>query len=438
VVADADVAVTSGSAVTAGRAFADYAGGALVVLGKERLARVHLPSMVVDFTPLRGRGIVSDLRRRDFTINAIAVPIPWGPAPKFVDPTEGRRDLEAGRLRMAYPGAFRDDPVRLWRAHRLGEEFGLMVDPATRKRIMTDARRAGSITAERLRDELFKLLRMPCSGRALGKALKSGVLCATFPEFTPMGRVRIPGGSIDVLDHTLEAVRNLDRLAEHPRTVFGREAKAVTEHLAREPVAGRSRLSLLKLAVLLHDIAKPDTVGRDRDGDVHFYGHEAAGAKRAADVMRRRLKCAEDEIAVVTGIIRLHLRPGYLAAAGKMSDRAAYRLIRDAGNELYELILHAQADRMATHHGRAVTAASQRRVVTRILAFRRDMLARTPVKRLLTGNDVMREFGLPPGPQVGEALRAVEEGVALGSIRTKEEALKAAKRALDRSRIRVL
>jgi len=309
-----------------------------------------------------------------------------------------------------------------------------------------------------LRDELFKLFRLARSARALAGALRSGVLCATFPAMSSMIRVKVPrGGSIDVMKHTLEAYAALERIAAKPRAVFGKEAVAATGHLVLEPVAGRTRLSLLKLAILLHDTAKPSCVGRDPDGDVHFIGHEAAGARIASDLMRVKLKCSEAEIAIVASVIRLHLRPGYLAAvtskaggrrtafaasAGKagaqISDRAAYRFIKAAGEELYELVLHSQADRMATHHGRAVTAASQDRVLARILAFRRKMNARIPGKRLLTGHDVMREFGIKPGPDVGLALKAVEEGVALGRVGTREEALKAAQKALDRPKSRMI
>jgi tRNA nucleotidyltransferase/poly(A) polymerase len=463
-VSDADIAVATGSAMSAGRAFADMAGGALVILGNRRLARVHLPGATVDFTPLKGRDIMADLGRRDFTVNAMAVPIPWSNPPVLVDPTGGSRDLDSRRLRLAYPAAFRDDPVRLWRALRIMEEFGLKPDAAFARRFKADARLAAACTPERLRDELFKLLGLARSARALAAAMKSGVLGATFPVMLSMVRVKVPrGGSINVMKHTLEAFAFLEKISGKPRAVFGVESAAAVEHLGQESVHGRTRLSLLKLAVLLHDTAKPACVGRDSDGDVHFIGHEAAGARIAADLMRQKLKCSEAEIAIVTNVIRLHLRPGYLAASagkaggtaatggrrtafaasagkavGQISDRAAYRFIKAAGDELYELVLHAQADRMATHHGRAVTAAGQDRVLARILAFRRKMDTRIPGKRLLTGHDVMREFGIKPGPDVGLALRAVEEGVALGRVGTREEALKAAKRALDRPKSRMI
>lgn len=431
---DIDVAVATGSAVAAGRAFAGVVRGALVVLGKEKLARVIVKGATVDFTPLRAGTIELDLTKRDFTVNAMAVAIPWDERPAILDPTGGRGDLKGRRLAACGPKVFEDDPVRLWRAHRAEAGLGLRMTPATRKAVERDAPRAASCPPERLRDELFKLLGGPRTATALRAASASGVLAATFPDLGAMVRVPVPGGRpIDVLDHTLEAMEHLDRALPRLRRRYMREGGEMIRHLETEPVAGRPRVALLKLALLLHDVAKPPTVSRDRKGNVHFYGHETRGARRAAELMRARLRCAGSEIEAVGRIIRHHLRVGYLAAAPRFTDRAAYRLIRDAGDELFELILHGNADRLATHHYRGVSAGAQGRTVRRILSLRRAMLARRPKERLVSGHDLLREFGLKPGPIVGTLLRAVEEGVDLGRIRSREEALRAARKVLDRS-----
>jgi len=193
-------------------------------------------------------------------------------------------------------------------------------------------------------------------------------------------------------------------------------------------------VALLRLALLLHDIAKPLTISK-KGGEVHFFEHEHKGARLAAEIMRRRLKCAESEVAIVARLIELHLRPGYLAArAGEVTDKAAWRLLRDAGEEVFELFLHAQADRMATHHGFGVTAPRQRAVVRHMLAVRRAARERTPAQRYVTGHDLMKELGLKPGPVVGVLLKAVEEAVALGKAGSREEALGVARRALDREK----
>ncbi len=436
---DVDVTVTKGSPVSTGRAFADAAGGALAVLGREKLVRVYLKTATVDFTPLRDRTLELDLRRRDFTVNAMAVRIPWGPHSVVEDPLGGCGHLKARRLTLCRPQAFREDPVRLWRAHRAEVELGLRPDSSTSRHLRADAFRTGACSAERLRDELFKLLTLPRAAKALRAAAKSGVLEATFPQLLPMRRVRVPrGGWIHVLNHTLEALEHLERFLGRVRAMYRQEGQEMTGHFSQEPVSGRSRLALLKLALLLHDIAKPETISRNAKGDVHFYKHELIGARRAAGLLRKQLKCAEVEVSIVTRVIQHHLRLGHLAAAGRFTDRATYRFLRDAGEELFELILHAQADRCATHHGGAVTAYKQHRTIARILAFRRAMREHMPVKRLITGHDLMQEFDLKPGPVIGKLLQAVEEGVALGKIRSRTQALRAARAVLDRNKGRVL
>jgi len=432
---DVDIAVEKGSAMAAGKKFADLTGGALVVLGREKLARVHVGDALADFTPLRAKTLEADLRLRDFTINAMAVRLPFSGPTVVIDPNNGLRDYRARLIRVCGPGCFRDDPVRLWRAVRFASRLSFKLEKGTRRRLKAESRLASKCTPDRLRDELFRLFSLPRVAPALREALSSGLLMATFPEMKPM--LRVPahdGGAIDVIEHTLEAMEHLDRALARPSAVFSREAGESARHLAEEPVKGRPRLALLRLALLLHDIAKPETVSSEPGGIVHFYEHERRGAEKAGELMKKRLRMGGDEVDAVTRIIRLHLRMGHLASAGEFTDRAVYRFLKAAGGEFFEVLLHAHADRLATHHRKAAPFRELARTVSRVLAARRKMASRVPRKRLLDGNEVMKALGLKPGPLVGEVLRAVEEAVAVGAARNRGEALQAAREALDRSR----
>jgi tRNA nucleotidyltransferase/poly(A) polymerase len=434
-----DIAVEKGSAMAAGKKFADLTGGALVILGKERLARVHVGDAVADFTPLRAKNLEADLRLRDFTVNSMAVRLPFGKFAEIIDPNNGLRDFRSKLVRVCGPGCFRDDPVRLWRAIRFAARLSFRIEGGTRRRIKAESGLAKKCTAERLRDELFRLLSLPKAAPALREALSSGVLLATFPEMKPM--LRVPAhdsGTIDVMEHTLEAMEHLDRALARPSGVFSREAGEAGRHLAEELVKGRSRTALLRLALLLHDISKPETVSHEPGGVVHFYEHERKGAEKAGEVMRKRLRMGGDEVDAVTRIIRLHLRMGHLASAGEFTDRAVYRFLKASGGEFFEVLLHAHADRLATHHRKAAPFRLLARTVSRVLAARRQMASRVPRERFLDGNDVMKELGIKPGPQVGEVLRAVEEAVAVGAARNRVEALRVAREALDRSRRQVI
>jgi len=434
-VADVDITVEKGGAAAVGRAFADMAGGALVLLGKERLARVIRGAATVDFTPLRAPTLEADLRARDFTVNAMAVRLPWGAGrAEVIDPTGGISDLKARRLRACSASSFRDDPVRLWRAIRMEAELRFRPEAATARLLAAAIARKPALPGERLRDEFMKLLALPNAAGALARARKAGLLGLTFPETRAMDAVKAGRQRIDVMEHTLDGFRFLEMDLASLARVFPREGAAVRAHLDREAVAGRPRSSLLKLAMLLHDVGKPGTVSVREDGRVHFLEHEKTGAATAANVMRNRLKMAEGEVRSVTALIRQHLRIGFLAGAPRVTDRAVYRLIRDAGDELFDLVLHARADRRATRHGLRISAAAHARMVGRILGLRRAMLARQDVRRLLTGHDVMKELGIGPGPVVGAVLRAVDEAAALGQVRDRAGALREARRALEGAR----
>ena len=436
---DVDIAVEKGSAMAAGRKFADLTGGALVILGKEKLARVHVGDAVADFTPLRAKNLEADLRLRDFTVNSMAVRLPFSGSVPIIDPNNGLRDYRRRLIRICGPSTFRDDPVRLWRAIRFSHRLDFKLEAGTIRRLKAESRLAAKCTPDRFRDELFRLLSLPLVAPALREALSSGLLITTFPEMKPM--LRVPShhaGAIDVMAHTLEAMEHLDRALKRPSTVFSREAGESTRHLAEEPVKGRSRRALLRLALLFHDISKPETISSEPGGVVHFYEHERRGADKAADLMRKRLRMGGDEVEAVSRVIRLHLRMVHLASAGEFSDRAVFRFLKAAGDEFFEVILHAHADRLATHHRKAAPFRELARTVSRVLVARRKMASRVPQERFLDGNDVMKALDLKPGPQVGEVLRAVEEAVAVGAARNRGEALKVAREALDRSRRQVI
>jgi len=231
---------------------------------------------------------------------------------------------------------------------------------------------------------------------------------------------------------------HLDRVLKAASKKRRAEASAFCAHLASQPVKGRSRRSLLRLSLLFHDIAKPETASVAKDGRVHFFEHERIGAEKAASIMRAKLRCAESEIAIVRRTILNHLRIGYLSGAGKVSDRAIFRFLRDAGGELHEIVLHGEADRLATHFRGPIAGHSQNRVVKRILDFRRRAGERQGLKKVVDGNDLMRALKLAEGPLIGELLRHVEEEVALGRVKSREEALNCALKGLDRARKKVL
>jgi putative nucleotidyltransferase with HDIG domain len=421
---DLDVAL-AGGAVDLARRLADALGLAFVPLDLERgAARVVAPGHRVDLADFRAPTLAGDLAARDFTVNALAVPLRpllgQGSAPVH-DPLGGLADLAARRLRPAGPTVLADDPVRVLRGVRLAESLGFRLTAAARAAIRATASALGRVSPERVRDEMLALLAAPATARALRAADRLGVLAVVFPEIEAMRRTpQPPPHRFDVLEHSLRAVSACDRLlARLPALApFGAELAAhVTEPLG----GGIARWQVLKLAALLHDVSKPET-RRTEGGRVRFFEHDVIGAARARAIAAR-LRLPDRAGAVLERLVRHHLRPMHLGAAGALTPRARYRFFRDLGHETRDLLLLVLADASAVRGDSPLRLWPRMTLVRELLAGweeQRESLRREPLVR---GGDVMERFGLPPGPEVGRLLARAREAQDLGLVGTREEAL---------------
>lgn len=421
---DLDVAVAA-DALTLARRLADRLGGAFVPLDPGRgVARVLVGAARVDVSDFRAPTLEADLRARDFTVNALAVPIRallrQGRGP-VIDPAGGLADLVARRLRLPAACVLADDPLRALRGVRLAQTLGFRFVPATAHAIAVTAPALSRVAAERVRDELFLLLALRESARALRCADRLGLLAVVLPEIEPM-RVthQPPPHRFTVLEHSLRAVAASDQVTArpHPLTPFGEELAA---HLAQPLGGGVTRAQILKLAALLHDISKPETY-RVRNGRVSFFDHDVRGAARVRAV-GERLRLPGDATAVLERLVRHHLRPMHLGGADEVTDRARWRFYRDVGVETRDLLLLALADAAAVR-GESPFGVWRRATLIRELlrgwAQQRRAAAEAP---LLRGDDVMERFGLAPGPQVGRLLGRARQAQDLGLVRTRDEAL---------------
>jgi putative nucleotidyltransferase with HDIG domain len=421
---DLDVAL-AGGALETGRRLADALGLAFVPLDAERgAARVVAPGHRVDLADFRAPTLDADLAARDFTVNALAVPLRpllrQGRAPVH-DPLGGLADLAARRLRLAGPDVLADDPLRVLRAVRLASTLGLRLTGETRTAVRRSAPAIATVSPERVRDELLALLSAPATGRALRMADRLGVLAAIFPEIEPMRRTPQPAPHrFDVLEHSLRAVEASDRLLARLSALapFGPELAA---HVAEPLGGGIARRQIVKLATLLHDVSKPET-RRTVRGRVRFFEHDVLGAARARAI-GERLRLPQQATALLERLVRHHLRPMHLAAAGELTARARYRFFRDLGGDTRDLLLLTLAD------ASGVRGESPFRLWPR-MALVRELLAgweeqRTTARRdpLLRGGDVMGRFGLAPGPEVGRLLARAREAQDLGLVSTRDEAL---------------
>jgi putative nucleotidyltransferase with HDIG domain len=240
----------------------------------------------------------------------------------------------------------------------------------------------------------------------------------------------------DVFGHALATVDVLDGLlcgappegGLRPVWEALQEAFAFADlraYLDEEPVPGRSRKALLKLAGLLHDVAKPDARASDESGRIRFFGHAELGARVAQRIMRR-LRFSHRETAWVVTLVEEHLRPLQLASPGETPTRRALaRFFRDTGDAATGLLLLSLADHLAARGPMASEAAWRAHIAYLAWVLRArfedERLVRPP--RLVSGHDVMAALGIGPGPEVGRVLRAVEEAQEAGDVTTREEAL---------------
>jgi putative nucleotidyltransferase with HDIG domain len=421
---DVDVTVATG-ALEIARRVADRLGGAFVVLDAERgAARVVVGTARLDITDRRAPTLEGDLGARDFTVNALAVPLRdllgRGRA-TVIDPTGGLADLAARRLRPTGPGVLADDPVRALRGVRLEAALGFRLTPAAARLVAAAAPALGGVSAERVRDELVLILGMPRTGRVLRRADRLGLLGVVLPEVEAMRGVRQPAPHrFDVLEHSLRTVDGCDVLLARPGALvpLGEELAA---HLAEPLAGGIERRHVLKLGALLHDVAKPET-RRRVGGRIRFFEHDLRGAERARAV-GERLRLPGAATAVLERLVRHHLRPMHLAGAGALTPRARYRFYRDLGADARDLLLLALADAAAVRGESPLRLWPRAALIRDLLRGWEEQRRAAAVPPLLRGEDVMARYGLAPGPAVGRLLARAREAQDLGLVHTREEAL---------------
>jgi poly(A) polymerase/tRNA nucleotidyltransferase (CCA-adding enzyme) len=425
-VLELDVAVPSG-AVALGRALADRRGAGFVVLDEERGVCRIPGALPVDLVDFRAPTLEADLQGRDVTVNALAVAVVplvvTGVAP-VEDATGGLADLVARRLRLCSPRALVDDPVRVLRVVRLAVAPGWRLGQDVEEAATAAAPALVDVSAERVRDELAAILGHPASGRGLRLLDHLGAMAVLLPESGPMRETSQPEPHrFDVWEHSLRTVEAADSIVAHPGTL-GPHAAVVAQHLTEDMGDGLTRAHLLKLAALLHDVAKPSSRSVV-DERIRFIGHEVVGAERAAAVAHR-LRLSGRAVGTVERLVRHHLRPMHLAHSGEISRRARYRFHRDLGPDARDLILLALADASAVRGEEpAVVWAGpgEGSVLRQLMAGTVEAEQAATIRPLLRGEDVMEAFGLEPGPRVGRLLDRAREAQALGLVSSREEAL---------------
>jgi len=441
---DLDV-VVDGDPGEAARAIARAAGRAACFALSEEFGAWRVSardaSWQIDVEALRDGSLDADLALRDFTVNAIAEPIGGG---EPIDPLGGLRDLAARRLRMATPGAFAQDPLRVLRLARIAVELDLQGEPDTMRVAREHAGQLRRCSPERVFAELRRIVAAP---RALGGLQLMDELAATavvLPELAALRGVEqsryhhadVYGHTLEVLARTIalgdvagrepsSVVRSLDGDAHEIESVLG-ERRATVAALLEEPLAdGMTRGEALRWGALLHDAAKPLTRSvRPEDGRVTFVGHDERGAALARELLGR-LRASERLRAHVAALVRHHLLLGFLVHAPQpLSRRAVFGYLSACSPVAVDVTLLSVADRLATRGDRAQEAIrAHLALAAQMLAHALRWRADGPPKPLVRGDELARELGIETGPQVGALLAQLSEAQYAGEIATREQAV---------------
>ncbi len=397
----------------------------------------------------------------------------------------GVADIAARRLKAVDSNVFRHDPLRMLRAVRLVMRYQLHLDPWTEGLIIRDAALLPLVAAERIHDELYAILEPDGATDRLRFLDAHGLFTTLIPEFIPArGMPQPPPHYWDVLEHSLESVGALERLANHlsrgdnqiatggnhparvgasptptihdlsainpsysrggplrsPRgggvpwsrdeaNLFSPDLTEISTLLQEAEQQGIFRFANLtspamKMATLLHDIGKPVTYTINEAGAIHFYNHPQAGVPLAQQIMTR-LHASTQDRRLAQQVAAHHMRPGQLGQIDPITPRAIRRYFVDLGPTGIYVALISLADHLATLGPQPLSTSWTRHLATVRLLLTRYIRERASIlpPRLLSPEELMRRLSLKPGPLIGQLLESIAEAQSEGRIHSKEEAL---------------
>ena len=390
----------------------------------------------VDVEGMRGGSLQSDLALRDFTVNAIAEPLEGG---EPLDPLGGLADLRAGRLRLAGPGAFEDDPLRVLRLVRVAVELGLEPESQAIAAARDQVARLADVSPERVFMELRRIVASAQALRGIEMMSDLGATQIVLPELEAMRGVQqsrfhhrdVYGHTLEVLERTIALTTDSGSGESEVLAALGEEHRGQVLALLAEPLADRlTRGEALRWAALLHDAAKPATRAvRTLDRRVTFIGHDLQGAELAREVLAR-LRASMRLREHVAALVRHHLRLGFIVHAPQpLARNTVFEYLSACDPVGVDVTLLSVCDRLATRGSKSEEAIEAHvRLARGLLGDALHWRGDGPQEPLLRGDELAAELAIPLGPRVGELLEALAQAQYTGQVGTREQAITFARR----------
>ncbi len=340
-----------------------------------------------------------DLRRRDFTINAMAIGLNKHNFGELVDVFDGTGDLRRKIIRTPLDPVvtFSDDPLRMMRAVRFATQLNFDIEPDTFAALTSQAERLKIVSAERIIDELNKIILSPVPSYGFKLLFHSGLLKQFFPEMVALHGVEYVGNQAhkDNFFHTLQVLDNVAKVSDD---------------------------LWLRWAAIMHDIAKPATKKYDKKHGWTFHGHEDKGARMTPAIFRRLKLPMDERMQFVQKLVRLHLRP--IPLVKQVTDSAVRRLLFEAGDDIDALMKLCRADITSKNNEKVTRFLKNFDIVEQKMAEVEQKDHLRNFQPPVTGDEIMRLYNIPPSRVIGEIKERIKEAILEGEIRNdREEAL---------------
>ncbi len=370
----------------------------------------------LDISEIQGNSIEEDLKRRDFTINAIAYDLK---NLNFIDITNGIQDIKNKQLRFIKEENFIDDPLRILRAFRFYATTGFEMDNDLKNALNRYSHLALNPAKERIHYELMKLFGGNYTSKALMELDKIGLLEKIFPCVLEMKKVpKNTHHHLDLFNHLIESVRQVE-------LEYLNSNDKIKKHIDKVDFGGFPRINHLKLATFLHDIGKFSTWTVEETGRHRFIGHDNQGAKLVKPLLKE-LKFSKKQIEYISKMIKYHIYPSSVIASPDLNEKIMMRYIRKMDNDVIDNIILAKADRLSAK-GPAITEEiinSNLNGLNKLLNFYFEKIETLePLPKLLDGNEIVDILNIKPSPVLGKIIKALNEAQLNDIVVTKQDAI---------------